>query len=129
MWSLRAGSLGWGSPAGYTVMTTISLAFPPPPLHPPSGGSQSSGGDGSINTEAPTPRKELGGPGREAMWPHPGDEVLLQLLHQEVRRLLLVGLVRLQVAPGLLGAGGEDISVSQADGAVLDSLPYSRSNC
>ena len=52
------------------------------------------------------PPKELGeGPGREGRVPHPGNEVLLQLLHQEIGRLLLVGLVCLQVPPGLLGAG------------------------
>lgn len=47
-------------------------------------------------------------------WPHPGDEVLLQFLHQEVRWLLLVGLVGLQVPPGLLGAG-EDIQVRRGE--------------
>ena len=46
-----------------------------------------------------------GGQGREMRGPHPGDEILLQLLHQEVGRLLLIGFVSLQVPPGLLGAG------------------------
>lgn len=62
--------------------------------------------DDEIRTEARTRRNTLRGRGAWAgRWPHPGNEVLLQLLHQEVRGLLLVGLVGLQVSPRLLSAG------------------------
>lgn len=62
-----------------------------------------------------------GRPGKEVPWPHPGDEVLLQLLHQEVCRLLLIGLVGLQVAPGLLGAGVKAFGSARGRGACLGS--------
>lgn len=58
-----------------------------------------------TRTEVKPPRScgetQAGTGGREA---HPGHKVLLQLLHQKVGWLLLVGLVGLQVAPGLLWA-------------------------
>ena len=69
------------------------------------------------------PQKELGGgPGREGRVPHPGNKVLLQLLHQEIGRLLLVGLVGLQVPPGLLGAGVRHSSQGKRAGEACFTL-------
>jgi hypothetical protein len=61
---------------------------------------------GEKKKEAKVSQQVLRVGGQEGgLWPHPGQEVLLQLLHQEVSRLLLIGLVGLQVPPGFLGAG------------------------